>query len=303
MPVLDGRGHVELSAEHFTTPPVSTTSWVVNTAGMSIPPRARARSPIPITWSKIPDSPILAGSASSRTAFLPTEYLAAQITRYVHFNMAHRLEPRASKAAAMERSTTQHSKPSCVLYQAYARFDYALTDDIDFYLHGTATRSCHNSFSKEENVINNLTISSQNAFLPAQYHTALAAAGQNTFTFAKQMTETPRLTPTAWIDNYYIGGGFNGRIGTSGNWDFAYSHSETFQRVATRNNMSLGRLYASLDAVTGPNGDTVCNVTPTNPTLYPGCVPFNPFIENTITQECKITFHGRYLFSSEQFDG
>ena len=32
-----------------------------------------------------------------------------------------------------------------------------------------------------------------------------------------------------------------------------------------------------------PNDEVVCNVTLTNPGLYPGCVPLNPFGERTIS--------------------
>ena len=48
--------------------------------------------------------------------------------------------------------------------QAFARFDYDLTDDIHFYVQTTGTKS-FNQFSKEENVINNLTFSSLNPYL------------------------------------------------------------------------------------------------------------------------------------------
>jgi outer membrane receptor protein involved in Fe transport len=171
-------------------------------------------------------------------------------------------------------------------YQAFARFDYELGDRVNFYTQGTATDS-YNAFSKEENVISNVMMSSQNPFLPAQYRAMLAAANQSSFTFARQMTEVPRLTPTAWIRNYYIVAGLNGSIGKNIRWDIGYSHSEARQKVATIHNMNLGRLYASLDAVSGPNGEIVCNVTLTNPGLYPGCVPINPFGEATISQSAQ----------------
>jgi iron complex outermembrane receptor protein len=182
-------------------------------------------------------------------------------------------------------STLQASLRS---YQGFARFDYDIGDTTHFYTQATATKS-FNQFSKEENVINNLTFSSQNAFLLPQYRTALAAANQPTFTYAKQMTEVPRLTPTAWIKSYFAIAGLEGKLGTF-SWDASYSHSESRQTVATVNNMSFARLYAALDAVTSPSGQIVCNVTLTNPALYPGCVPINPFGESTITQNAQDYF-------------
>ncbi len=169
--------------------------------------------------------------------------------------------------------------------QAFARFDFDVDPDTHFYLQGAATRS-FNQFSKEENVINNLTFSSQNPFLLPQYRAALAAANQPTFTFARQLSEAPRLTPTAWIKSYFAIAGLEGKLGDF-NWDVAYSHSESRQRVATENNMTFAKLFAALDAVTAPDGTTVCNVTLTNPSLYPGCVPINPFGANTFTQAAQ----------------
>ncbi len=169
--------------------------------------------------------------------------------------------------------------------QAYARFDFDVSDNVHFYAHASGTKS-FNQFSKEENVINNLTLSANNAFLPQIYRDGMAAAGQTTFRYAKQMTEMPRLTPTAWIKSYFTQAGLEGRMGNF-NWELAYSHSESRQKVATVHNMSFGRLYAALDAVQAPNGQIVCNVTLTNPGLYPGCVPMNPFGEKTITKEMQ----------------
>ncbi|MBV9549977.1 MAG: TonB-dependent receptor, partial [Alphaproteobacteria bacterium] len=42
-------------------------------------------------------------------------------------------------------------------------------------------------------------------------------------------------------------------------------------------NINLPRLYAAMDAVKDGSGNIVCNVTLTNPGLYPGCVPINMF--------------------------
>lgn len=169
--------------------------------------------------------------------------------------------------------------------QAFARFDFDVSDSTHFYVQATGTKS-FNQFSKEENAINNLKFSSSNAFLLPEYRAAMAAAGETTFNYSKQITEAPRLTPTAWIKNYFAIAGLEGKVGKF-NWDVAYSHSESWQDVATVANMDLARLYAGLDAVVAPNGQIVCNVTLTNPGLYPGCVPINPFGERSISLEAQ----------------
>jgi outer membrane receptor protein involved in Fe transport len=172
--------------------------------------------------------------------------------------------------------------------QAFGRFDYDVSDTTHFYVQATATKS-FNQFSKEESVINNLTFSSENPLLAAEYRAALAAANEPTFRYAKQITEAPRLTPTAWINSYVVIAALEGSLGAF-DWQTAYTHGVARQKVATLNNVALGRFYAGLDAVRAPDGSIVCNVTLTNPGLYPGCVPIDPFGEDTITQEAQDYF-------------
>lgn len=172
--------------------------------------------------------------------------------------------------------------------QAFGRFDFDVSDSIHFYVQATGTKS-FNQFSKEESVINNLTFSSENPYLLAEYQAAMAAANQPTFRYAKQITEAPRLTPTAWIKSYAVIAALQGKIGDF-DWQTAYTHGDSRQKVATLNNVALGRFYAALDPVRAPDGSIVCNVTLTNPGLYPGCVPINPFGEATITREAQDYF-------------
>jgi iron complex outermembrane receptor protein len=57
-----------------------------------------------------------------------------------------------------------------------------------------------------------------------------------------------------------------------------YERGKNTQNIRTDNNVILERLYAAVDAVRDPgSGQIVCNVTLTNPGLYPGCVPMNIF--------------------------
>src|SRR6201999_355009 len=49
-------------------------------------------------------------------------------------------------------------------------------------------------------------------------------------------------------------------------------------------NMNSEKMYAAEDAVTSSSGQIVCNVSTTSyASLYPGCVPMNPFGPTALT--------------------
>lgn len=171
-------------------------------------------------------------------------------------------------------------------HQAFARFDYDVTDNISFYAMGSYA-SAFNQYYAQSNEFVNVTLSADNAFLPQQYRDALHAAGLNTFTFSKIDQDMPAYQPTATVTNWYFLGGLTGHFG-GWNWDVGYSRTTSKQDVVNGNNRSNGRSAAALDAVVDPStGNIVCNVTLTNPGLYPGCVPINLFGAQTVTQQMQ----------------
>jgi iron complex outermembrane recepter protein len=70
------------------------------------------------------------------------------------------------------------------------------------------------------------------------------------------------------------------RVDLGGAWrlDATYVFGQSKLRASEWNGISNQALYASVDSVRDPaSGNIVCRVTLTNPGLYPGCVPWNPF--------------------------
>jgi len=284
IPLFGGRGHFEASVEHYDSEGIdSKLSRQYGRDVYSMQGAGNAANPVRL----IKDSRL---TNFSRFGIIKTGVFADQVfggpnnalRPFVHGTRTGASGVESGGDGTFYDSTLQASLRST---QGFARFDYDVSDAVHFYIQATATKS-YNQFSKEENVINNLTFSAENPYLLPEYRDAMLAVNQPTFTYAKQMGEVPRLTPTAWIKSYYAIAGLEGRLG-SFNWDIAYSHSEARQRVATVNNMHLGRFYAALDAVRAPGGEIVCNVTLTNPGLYPGCVPIDPFGEDVISQAAQ----------------
>ncbi len=164
--------------------------------------------------------------------------------------------------------------------QAFGRADYELTDSVNAWVQGSYVQS-HNANNHQSNEFRTYTLSGQNAFLAPQYRALYAAANASTFTFGKMLQEAPALHPDTHLDTYIASGGFDGKFeafGKDWTWELNGLTSQQKQHTTNVSNMDNAKAIAALDAVVNPaNGQIVCNVTLTNPGLYPGCVPINVF--------------------------
>jgi iron complex outermembrane recepter protein len=168
--------------------------------------------------------------------------------------------------------------------QLFGRFDIDVTDDVHGYLVASANLKTNQIYGDAMN-INNVTLSAQNAFLPASYQTQLANAGQTTFRLSKYVQNAPRFNPEPKSDQYFFNAGLEGDLGDY-NWNVSLVHGWTKLSTTLHSDPNNEHLAAALDAVRNPaNGQIVCNVTLTNPGLYPGCVPLNPFGPTAASQE------------------
>jgi iron complex outermembrane receptor protein len=165
--------------------------------------------------------------------------------------------------------------------QLFARADYDFSDSV----HGDATVTAsynQNANVAQDNILSNATMSAQNAFLQPAYQAALAA---QTFQFNKTWLDVPAQGTHTWERQYFAVLGLEGKFGSDYTWNASYSHSETRQNTRQNANINNERLSAALDAVVNPaNGQAVCNVSLTNPGLYPGCVPLDVFGLNSESQ-------------------
>jgi outer membrane receptor protein involved in Fe transport len=169
--------------------------------------------------------------------------------------------------------------------QAYARFDYDFGNGIQAYVSGSATLD-QNENNHQTNEFRNISLSATNAFLSPSQQAAMTGAGITKFNFSKMMTQAPPLQPDSWTTGYIISSGLSGTFLDKYKWDLSYRYNSNMQFTRNNANIDLGRAYAALDAVTDPSsGQVVCNVTLTNPGLYPGCVPLNLFGPTSESQQ------------------
>jgi iron complex outermembrane recepter protein len=168
--------------------------------------------------------------------------------------------------------------------QLFARLDYDFSDSV----HGDATLVAsynQNASVYSDNVLNNVTIGANNAFLLPQYQQALAAAGQSTFKFSKYWQDIPAQNTDTWERQFIANFELQGRLAGGYRWDAWYTHGETRQDTRQNDNINNQHLYAALNSVIDPaTGQPVCSADLTNPGADPGCVPLDVFGPNAESQ-------------------
>ncbi|MGH6615963.1 TonB-dependent receptor domain-containing protein [Sphingomonas sp.] len=124
---------------------------------------------------------------------------------------------------------------------------------------------------------NQLTIRSDNVFLPTALRQTLAANNVATITLGRSVLENGRTVTDLDIETINTLGGFNAKLG--GDWllDGSFSYGRTRNRATTSNNRITSTFNLALDAVDDPRTpgvvDPICRSTIANPTN--GCVPLN----------------------------
>ncbi|PXA93688.1 hypothetical protein DMC18_08250 [Caulobacter sp. D5] len=167
-------------------------------------------------------------------------------------------------------------------HQAYARFDYDLTDEVHAYA-AVSFNDKRNEQYLTPPLLSNVTMSSANAYLASAYQTQLANAGQSTFTFNRMFAQAPRLNPVAEERQTTVNIGLDGKLGDY-SWGLNYTHGGARLKTTLNNNPNNQRLAAALDAVISPTtGQPVCYASLTN-SAYANCAPLNVFGPTSASQ-------------------
>ncbi|MDP1616341.1 TonB-dependent siderophore receptor [Phenylobacterium sp.] len=158
----------------------------------------------------------------------------------------------------------------------FGRVSYDLTDNIEIF--GQVSYNEHASLGWTGVQFNqgNVTIRSDNAFLPANIRQQLAALNIASFSLGTTNADLPirKTDNERSVTRYVVGaeGDFTA-LDRDWRWDAYYQRGETETLEIAKDITNNARLALAQDAVFAPNGDIVCRSTLTNPTN--GCVPFN----------------------------
>jgi outer membrane receptor protein involved in Fe transport len=184
--------------------------------------------------------------------------------------------------------------------QFFGRADFEATDHINVFVQGLyadarAGENTDGTISRPSPTTA-FTIFSNNAYLN-QISPTLAASIPAAGDYLSRMSIDLGSPNSLTTDNstYMATIGANGDVFERFKWDVDYSHSHSQQSLDLYN-LDNVKTRAALDAVVNPaTGQIVCNVTLTNPGLYPGCVPLNLFGQGSPSAAAIAYIHGNAL--------
>lgn len=192
--------------------------------------------------------------------------------------------------------------PSVEKDQLFGRADYKATDDVTLFAQGLYGHS--HAYLYTDGTISRpapttaFPIYSGNAYLPANLQAALTASGASNYLLSRMSVDLGSNSLNQDTRTYALTFGGYGDIGRF-KWDADYSYSRSEQAIDFYN-LDNVKTRAALDAVVNPaNGQIVCNVTLTNPGLYPGCQPLNLFGQGVASAAAIKYIHGDAIQNSD----
>jgi outer membrane receptor protein involved in Fe transport len=290
--LFGGRGHIEGSYQRILSAGLGPTKlsrpgifdWSLQGDGVTVPYHmVQGTRQAFVSYGGRVCNPC--GSNPSNGAF--NDYNFAQngvLTPFVHGSTAG-LNNGTELGGDGAASTSTWMASKTRTDQLFVRFDFDVTDKVHAYFNaGAAIDYSYAGFQPAVDA--HLGFGACNAYLSPALQagfgcTNQADPNQPGFYLFKLPDVTINLLKTtesgATARNYDVLAGIQGEFATGYHWDTSVTLSQTSQKVVAYGIDEDPHLAAALDAVVGPNGQIVCNVTLTNPGLYPGCAPLNLF--------------------------
>jgi outer membrane receptor protein involved in Fe transport len=161
---------------------------------------------------------------------------------------------------------------------AFGRLSYDVTDDIEVFGQASWAHNYNYNWCCTVEDSGNVKVLSGNPFIPANIQSAMTAQGLSSISLG---TQNPDLGQNGGLNNrrtqrFVLGA--NGKLNllsTDWKWDAYYQKGISYQHNQATNVIDYTYYNNAVDAVVGPNGNTVCRVTLTNPNSP--CQPYNPF--------------------------
>jgi outer membrane receptor protein involved in Fe transport len=158
-----------------------------------------------------------------------------------------------------------------------SRIGFDFSDNLSGYVEGSyAHTQTVNSSLIAPFTLGDVTINSDNVFLPGSIRSSMAAAGESAFALGRFSTDIGFIEADDSSQTYRLVGGLDGKFGETWKWNAYYQYGQTDYDAYLNGNLRPDRLALAADAVANPaTGDPICRSTLTDPTN--GCVPINLF--------------------------
>jgi iron complex outermembrane recepter protein len=159
-------------------------------------------------------------------------------------------------------------------HQAFARFDFDISDAVRFYAQVSATFKENQNF-QEYPRLNFVQLRVDNPFLPAAVRSTLTGT---TFRFSRTIEQGDRINQVANSEQWFANVGLSGDLGSDWKWGIDYVHGRSILDTQVRDNINSQRLSAALDVVlVGTTPTCYAATQAATATQYANCVPLNPF--------------------------
>lgn len=194
--------------------------------------------------------------------------------------------------------------------QTFGRADYDFGSGISGFLQGSFSDADTRFVTVGAGTqLQSFQIYADNAFLPAAVRAQMKQEGLTSFVASRVEADQHPKEVLTNNQAFTILGGFKGQV-SSLNWNLNFSHGQSTLKTRHYGNFNQPRWFASLDAVdegefrTGTaNGHVICRMDVSNPGLFPGCKPWNPFGNGSPSAESYSYFQdepSRYEVKNQQ---
>lgn len=308
--LLDGRAHVEFSLEHFNQDGVPILARPYGAQYWSLTGSGTTASPyVNVANTRVPSHSFGGIIACAAPCALNGQQFVGNgvVGQFLH--------GMATATANVESGGDGAYDPfgQALTYfrtsTAFGRFSYKLDDATTFYMQASSAEAFASGTWYPTLLNPGATDTNQfftsNVFLPATVQQQLNPAGTpgQTFRLTKYLTQfgIGEAPGTRNLNRYLsVMGGLEGTFAEQ-NWSMYFEHGESRQSISNVRNPNNARFFAALDAVAGPNGSPVCQVSTTAfAGLYPGCVPLDPFGPTATSQAAYDYISGttRYIMTN-----
>jgi iron complex outermembrane receptor protein len=275
-PVLDGRGHVLFSVEHYQADGIPDQATRPNYASQPIAFGNGTTVPFRTEYdSRITNSTfgglILSGPLANMK-FEPNGSLSrfdrGSVTPVLNLSLG------GDGALLLGASLVGSLRTD----QVFARASYDFTDNVTGFVQAAfgESRTRYNHIGVDSR-FGNMTIFSGNAYLRPEIQAALSAGNSPSFTFSRTFLESGPKVVDILNGSFSLFAGLEGKLRGDWTWRATYAGGQSIMRAEHTRNPDNTRLAAATDAVRDASGNIVCRVTVTNPGAFPGCVPINLF--------------------------
>lgn len=176
----------------------------------------------------------------------------------------------------------------------FARFSFDIDPDTTFYVQGGYADQFALGYWFPVKIGPGITgtFFKNNPYLSSAVRGQLGDNGlsnsTNTFSIGEfvDLGKTGNAGTRGFNRSYSVTTGLDGSFG-SFRWNAFYTHGHSTQKLESLNNQNFQRLFASLDAVVGANGQVQCYAATQAATAaaYAGCVPINAFGPGAVTRD------------------